>query len=147
MFLIVRENYFNIELSARKPSPHSSTPFVFTIVNDLGIDLKLYWVDYNGILQYMATISAGSMATQSSLLQHEWYLTSDSKDLNKGIVLGSGLFLNTNVFIKASELKSANGYYPNTVTTTVTEFTPVVTIATTPRPINPTTSKIRKFFW
>jgi len=110
----IYEEYINVEddLIKRKSSGAKVRVFQFTIINDLSYAVKLYWVDYNGNLIYLKTFRNESSELINSFYDQEYFITSDSRDINKGFRLGrDNLFLKSFSTIRMSTLLKYSDYY------------------------------------
>ncbi len=94
--------------------------FQFTFINDLSYPVKLYWVDYNGNLIYLKTLKNNYTELINSFYDQEYFITSDSRDINKGFRLGrDNLFKKSLSVIKTSTLLKYSGYYNTNLKTNI----------------------------
>ena len=76
----------------------------FGIVNDLDVDLRIFWYNFNIPIFYERINSGANFSTYS--FQHQnWLLTgTDKNTANKSFTIGEGLFAQNHAIAKASQI-------------------------------------------
>jgi hypothetical protein len=57
---------------SREASPRSEVPADVTFENTCSVPIELFWIDFDGALQWYGYVGRGSVVTQSSFEGHRW---------------------------------------------------------------------------
>ncbi len=78
--------------------------FKFSLVNDINLDLKLYWISFNRNPVYYNDLKHNKKLTQKSFHQHTWVLANNDKHVAIAFKLGESYFKNSGSIVNISDL-------------------------------------------
>lgn len=94
-FVVAGASRCELESSVR--SLENTTPMRFSVRNNTGITLELFWLNYNGQRQSYGTVAPGASWEVTSYVSHPWLIAREADDLCVQLIPDVGAEANVSV--------------------------------------------------